>query len=192
MENYLPLFYIVEYLHTQYTSHSTFRYLPKRSLANVYQKTISSTVNDSTNLETTQMPMIEVSKNCNIIREISNINEDYRTKLHVAQVLCAVLSRSVTSDSLQPRGLHAAHQAPLSVGILQERILEWVAMPSSRWSSQPRDWTQVPPIAGGFFTDFFMREAYVTQRWIIQESYCDNDEWKKQLPEDTYIKIFFL
>ena len=31
-----------------------------------------------------------------------------------------------------------AHQAPLSVGILQARILEWVAMPSSRGSSQPK------------------------------------------------------
>ena len=30
-------------------------------------------------------------------------------------------------------------QAPLSMGILQARILEWVAMPSSRGSSQPRD-----------------------------------------------------
>ena len=29
-----------------------------------------------------------------------------------------------------------AHQAPLSMGILQARILEWVAMPSSRGSSQ--------------------------------------------------------
>ena len=28
-----------------------------------------------------------------------------------------------------------AHQAPLSLGILQARILEWVAMPSSRGSS---------------------------------------------------------
>ena len=28
-------------------------------------------------------------------------------------------------------------------GILQARILEWVAMPSSRVSSQPRNWTQV-------------------------------------------------
>ena len=27
--------------------------------------------------------------------------------------------------------------------ILQAGILEWVSMPSSRWSSQPRDWTQV-------------------------------------------------
>ena len=32
-----------------------------------------------------------------------------------------------------------AFQAPLSMGILQARILEWVAMPSSRGSSQPRD-----------------------------------------------------
>ena len=36
-----------------------------------------------------------------------------------------------------------AHQAPLSIGILQARILEWVAMPSSRGSSQPRDQTYV-------------------------------------------------
>ena len=35
-----------------------------------------------------------------------------------------------------------AHQAPLSMRILQGRILEWVSMPSSRASSQPRDQTQ--------------------------------------------------
>ena len=39
----------------------------------------------------------------------------------------------------------AARQAPLSMGILQARILEWVAMPSSRGSSQPRDQSQVSP-----------------------------------------------
>ena len=43
-------------------------------------------------------------------------------------------------------------QAPLSMGILQERILEWVAMSSSRESSQPRDQTQVSHIAGRSFT----------------------------------------
>ena len=37
-------------------------------------------------------------------------------------------------------------------GILQARILEWVAFPFSRGSSQPRDRTQVSHIAGGFFT----------------------------------------
>ena len=36
-------------------------------------------------------------------------------------------------------------------GILQARILEWVAVLSSRGSSQPRDWSQVSHIAGGFF-----------------------------------------
>ena len=45
-------------------------------------------------------------------------------------------------------------QAPLH-GILQARILGWVAMPSSKGSSPPRDWTHVCCsfcIAGGFFT----------------------------------------
>ena len=37
-------------------------------------------------------------------------------------------------------------------GILQARILDWVAMPFSRRSSQPRDWTQVSLIVGRFFT----------------------------------------
>ena len=45
-----------------------------------------------------------------------------------------------------------ACQASLSMGILQARILEWVAMPSSRGSSQPRDQIQVSHIAGRFFT----------------------------------------
>ena len=45
-----------------------------------------------------------------------------------------------------------ACQALLSMEILQERIIEWVAMLSSRGSSQPRDQTQVTSIASGFFT----------------------------------------
>ena len=45
-----------------------------------------------------------------------------------------------------------AHQAPLSMGILQARILEWVVMPSSKGSSQARDQAQVSRIADGFFT----------------------------------------
>ena len=36
-------------------------------------------------------------------------------------------------------------------GILQARILEWVAFPFSRGSSQPRHQTQVSRIVGGFF-----------------------------------------
>ena len=45
-------------------------------------------------------------------------------------------------------------------GILQARILEWVAFPLSRGYSQPRDWTQVSCIAGGFFT-IWANKAYL-------------------------------
>ena len=44
-------------------------------------------------------------------------------------------------------------------GIFQARILEWVAFPFSKGSSQPRDWTPVSYIAGGFFTNWAIREA---------------------------------
>ena len=40
-------------------------------------------------------------------------------------------------------------------GILQARIWEWVAMSFSRVSSQPRNRSQVPRIAGGFFTSIY-------------------------------------
>ena len=44
-------------------------------------------------------------------------------------------------------------------GILQARILEWVAFPFSKGSSQPGDQTQVFRIAGRFFTSWATREA---------------------------------
>ena len=44
-------------------------------------------------------------------------------------------------------------------GILQARILEWVAFAFSRTYSQPRDRTQVSHTAGGFFTSWTSREA---------------------------------
>ena len=45
-------------------------------------------------------------------------------------------------------------------GILQARILEWVAYPFSRGFSRPRNWTRVSCIAGGFFTNWATREAH--------------------------------
>ena len=44
-------------------------------------------------------------------------------------------------------------------GILQDRILEWAAIPFSGVSSLPRDWTQASCIAGGFFTNWAIRKA---------------------------------
>ena len=43
--------------------------------------------------------------------------------------------------------------------ILQERILEWVAIPFSRGSSQPRDQTRFSCIIGRFFTVWVTRET---------------------------------
>ena len=44
-------------------------------------------------------------------------------------------------------------------GILQARILEWVAIFFSRGSSWPRDWTQISHIAGRGFNLWATREA---------------------------------
>ena len=67
---------------------------------------------------------------------ISLICEIYKKTNSLKQRMHCVLSLSVMSDSATPWTV--AHQAPLSMGILQTRILEWIAMPSSRGSSQPK------------------------------------------------------
>ena len=51
-------------------------------------------------------------------------------------------------------------------GILQARILEWVAFTFSKASSQPRDRTQVSCIAGRFFTSLATREAHNCDDWM--------------------------
>ena len=51
-------------------------------------------------------------------------------------------------------------------GILQARILEWVAFPYSRGSSRPRAQSQVSCIAGRFFTIWVTREAWNKGYWI--------------------------
>ena len=55
-------------------------------------------------------------------------------------------------------------------GILQARILEWVAIPFSRGSSRPRDWTQVSRIAGRLLTIWATREAVVKNPATMQET----------------------
>ena len=62
---------------------------------------------------------------------------------------CAVLSRV----QLFATPWTVAHQAPLSMGILQARILEWVAMPSCRASSQPRNQTGVSNLSPALQAD---------------------------------------
>ena len=72
--------------------------------------------------------------------------------------LIPVLGRGVKWKSFSHVRLFAT---PWTIvhGILQARILEWVAFPFSRGSSQPRDQTQVSRIASVFFTSWATREA---------------------------------
>ena len=55
-------------------------------------------------------------------------------------------------------------------GILQARILEWVAIPFSRGSFQARDQTKVSCIAGRFFFFFFFKCIY----FLIERYFLDN------------------
>ena len=81
---------------------------------------------------------------------------NYEVEVEVAQ-LCPTLRDPVDCTVL---------------GILQARILEWIAFPFSRGSSQPRDRTQVSHIAGGFFTSWATREALLTMKFMSNHKGC--------------------
>ena len=55
-------------------------------------------------------------------------------------------------------------------GILQARILEWVAIAFSRWTSWPRNWTQSSHIAGRYFTNWAMQEAQIIYNRVLVSS----------------------
>ena len=99
----------------------------------------------------------------NTLETVSNIwNKSYylyEVKIYLPEIPLGRPS-SQSAQSLQSCPTTCSHMnySPLGSsvhGFLQARILEWVAMPFSRGSSQPRDWTCVfcvSCIAGGFFT----------------------------------------
>ena len=72
------------------------------------------------------------------------------------EVICSTVllvlsvSHSAVSDSWDP--MDCSPPGSSVHGILQARTLEWVAIPSSRGSSWPRDPTRVSCIASRFFT----------------------------------------
>ena len=78
-------------------------------------------------------------------------------RLVAAWVLCCAYSLSRVQLFVTPWTI--AHQAPLSMGILQARVLEWVAMPSSRGSSQSKNQTRVSCFASGLCNSWATREA---------------------------------
>ena len=76
-------------------------------------------------------------------------------------------------------------------GILQARILEWVAMPSSRGSSQPSDQTQVSHIAGRFFTIWATKGLQVNNSETTiplkthSTSLTSDISWFRDIPQNT-------
>ena len=88
------------------------------------------------------------------------------TMTTVLQVICFI---SLWAQLLQPcltlcDPMDYSPPGSSVYGILQARILEWVAMPSPMESSQPRDWTHVsmsPALAVRFFTTSATRDTQV-------------------------------
>ena len=58
--------------------------------------------------------------------------------IHIAYMCCVCSAQWLSRVRLFVTTRTAAHQAPLSTGILQARILEWAAISFSRESSNPR------------------------------------------------------
>ena len=67
-------------------------------------------------------------------------------------------------------------------GILQEKILQWVAIPFSGHSSQTRDRTQVSCIAGRFFTIWATRGTHSNQYRLKLSCY---------LNQSLYFSVYF-
>ena len=92
----------------------------------------------------------------------SEVSPAHLTSHHLRPALCVLVSQFCLTlcDPLNcsPPGssLH---------GILQARVLEWVAISFYRGSSWPRDWTQVSYIAGRFFTLWATRKAVSWLKW---------------------------
>ena len=83
------------------------------------------------------------------------------------------VSHAVMSDSLWPHGLYSLPDTSVH-GILQARILEWVAVPFFRGSSWPRDWTESPALQADSLPSetqgFFRKNAFSGVRWVLKYS----------------------
>ena len=71
----------------------------------------------------------------------------YLTKYALCVCVCSVAQSSLTCVWLCATPQTVACHAPLSMGFFPTRILEWVAISSSRQSFQPRDQTRVSCIS---------------------------------------------
>ena len=75
-------------------------------------------------------------------------------------------------------------------GILQARILEWIAISLSRLSSQRSNQTQVSCLAGRFFTDWATREAQVSS--LVFRSLIRFELFSYMVCENIPILFFYM
>ena len=97
--------------------------------------------------------------------------------LHYATILLLVTKSCLTLCN----PMDYSPQGSSVPGISQARILEWVAIPFTRGSSQPRDRTQVSHIAGRYFTSWATGEAQGTLTclpWVVERLCGEMGGWR--------------
>ena len=105
-----------------------------------------------------------------------------------------MLSRSVESDSCNP--IDCTLPGSSVHGILQARILEWVAISFYRESFWPRDQTQVSCIAVRLFSNWAMREAHPRQEhWSglpFSSPMHESEKWKWEVNVKSLSRVWLL
>ena len=91
---------------------------------------------------------------------------------------CTVICCSVMANSLWPHGLQ-----PSRLLFLQARVLEWVAVPSSRRSSQPGDRTQVSTAGDSFQSEppgKSKKYLYCVLKYIFKKEKTWYAKWREK------------
>ena len=130
---------------------------------------------DSLPAEPQGKPKNTVVDSLSLLQQIFLIQELNRGLLHCRRILYQLSYQGSLEKTKWSEG-HSVMSLcdPMDYtvhGNLQARILEWVAVPFSRGSSRPRDWTQVSLIDGGFFTSWGTRETQTSDDRFAPNSY---------------------
>ena len=98
------------------------------------------------------------SETTNTIRQWNNVLNTQKENMCVC--VCVLVTQ--LCPTLETSSGSSVH------GILQARILKWVSIPFSRGSSQPRGWTWVSGLAGGFFTVWANWRNMIKNKWFLK------------------------